>query len=348
MKPKLVMMVGLAGSGKSTFAENFIQLNGGYIVSSDKIRGELYGDENCQNNPSKVFEILEKRVKAHLRSGDNAVYDATNLSMKRRKAFLDGIKSIDCEKVCFIVATPFELCVEQDSKRDRKVGYNVIKRQRENFQCPFFYEGWDKIILINERAQDINYLDNLVRELKDVPHDNPHHEYPIGKHMIAAEEYCVRMASFALELMNKEDTPEKDKPLYLKESEQWIFLAVAAKYHDLGKKATKAFFDAKGNPSEVAHFYNHQNVSSYEIISHIGGGILDISNTPLYKENKLSLNYWLNIAVIANWHMQPFFLKAENPRQAEESKSWKKFINVVGEEIGALLIRFHMADLNAH
>lgn len=348
MKPKLVMMVGLAGCGKSTFAQNYIKLNGGQIFSSDAIRGEIYGDENCQDNPSKVFEILEKRVKACLRSGDNAVYDATNLSMKRRKAFLDGIKSIDCEKICYIVATPFELCVEQDLKRERQVGEKVIKRQRENFQCPFFYEGWDKIIIVNENKMDIEYLDKMLHELKDIPHDNPHHDYSIGKHMIAAEDYCVRMASFALELMNKEDTPEEDKPLYLKESEQWIFLAVAAKYHDLGKGATKAFLDAKGNPSESAHYYNHQNVSSYEVISHIGGGILESSEVAFYRENKQSLNYWLNIAVLINWHMQPFFLKAENPRQAEESKSWKKFINVVGEDIGVLLIRFHMADLNAH
>jgi hypothetical protein len=46
--------------------------------------------------------------------------------------------------------------------------------------------------------------------------------------------------------------------------------------------------------------------------------------------------------------MQPFLLKAENPYQAAESKPWKKFINVVGKEIEKLLIRLHMADLNAH
>ena len=348
MKPRLVMMVGLAGSGKSTAAENFIKLNGGKVFSSDAIRGEIYGDENCQDNPQRVFEILEKRVKAQLRAGENAIYDATNLSMKRRKAFLDSIKSIDCHKVCFIVATPFNICIEQDLRRERQVGEKVIRRQRENFQCPYFYEGWDEIVLINEKSLDIQYLDDIVNRLKDVSHDNPHHEYSIGKHIIAAKDYCLRMASFAAELMEAKDTPENDVPLYFKESKQWLYLSKVAKYHDIGKEATKAFFDMKGNPTEIAHYYNHQNVSSYEIISHIGGGILYSSEVPLYELPKDSQSYWFSIAVLINWHMQPFLLKAENHQQAMESKAWKKFINVVGEEIGELLLRFHMADLNAH
>jgi hypothetical protein len=91
--------------------------------------------------------------------------------------------------------------------------------------------------------------------------------------MIAAKNYCLRMASSAAELMDEKSTPEKDKLLYLKESQQWFYLSFPAKYHDIGKEATKAFFDMKGNATEIAHYYNHQNVSSYEIISHIGGGI---------------------------------------------------------------------------
>lgn len=51
-KPFLIMMCGLPGSGKSTFAENSITVTSGVrqykpvIHSSDGLRKEIYGDES--------------------------------------------------------------------------------------------------------------------------------------------------------------------------------------------------------------------------------------------------------------------------------------------------------------
>ena len=47
MKPILTMLVGVAGSGKSTVAKQIAQKSGAHIHSSDAIRAEIYGDENC-------------------------------------------------------------------------------------------------------------------------------------------------------------------------------------------------------------------------------------------------------------------------------------------------------------
>ena len=53
--PTLTLMIGCPGSGKSTIAKKMAQNTGAVIVSTDAIRGELFGDENCQMNPRLVF-----------------------------------------------------------------------------------------------------------------------------------------------------------------------------------------------------------------------------------------------------------------------------------------------------
>ena len=82
MMNKLVMLVGLPGSGKSTYAGK-LKKEGVIIHSSDRVREEL-GDVNDQSKNEEVFRILHKRIKDDLKSGKSVAYDATNLNRKRR------------------------------------------------------------------------------------------------------------------------------------------------------------------------------------------------------------------------------------------------------------------------
>lgn len=90
-KPFLIMMCGLPGSGKSTFAENSITVTSGVkqykpvIHSSDGLRKEIYGNESTQGDANKVFGELHKRIKNDLIAGKDVIYDAT--CIKRNSVF---------------------------------------------------------------------------------------------------------------------------------------------------------------------------------------------------------------------------------------------------------------------
>ena len=63
---KFIMLVGLPGSGKSTFAKNL-----GYnIFSSDELRKELWGDESKQGNNTELFTELHRRIKKALKNAN--------------------------------------------------------------------------------------------------------------------------------------------------------------------------------------------------------------------------------------------------------------------------------------
>ena len=73
-RPKLIILVGIPGSGKTTYANNYMVLNSNTIhLSSDAIRKELYGDENIQGDPAEVFSLMQKRAVEALNDGYNVI-----------------------------------------------------------------------------------------------------------------------------------------------------------------------------------------------------------------------------------------------------------------------------------
>ena len=87
------MLVGLPGSGKSNIAKKMKEENPKIqIFSSDELRKELWGNENTQGNNSVLFKELHNRIKFCLENGVDCIYDATNISSKRRMAFLMDVK----------------------------------------------------------------------------------------------------------------------------------------------------------------------------------------------------------------------------------------------------------------
>lgn len=151
MKNVLYITIGPSGSGKSTMVSQFMKPNT-TIVSTDAIRGELFGDENEQTNGALVFAIAKERAHNALLEGKNVVFDATNCIRKYRKQLAVDIKGgLDIETVALIKMTPLSVCKERNAKRERKVPEDVIERQYNNFisDFPASYDGEFDRILFN-------------------------------------------------------------------------------------------------------------------------------------------------------------------------------------------------------
>ena len=241
---KFYMLSGLPGSGKSTYAEK-LKENGVIIHSSDAIIKEL-GDVNDQSKNEEVFRILHKRIKDDLKRGKNVAYDATSLNRRRRISFLRELQNISCKKICVLVATPFEECLKQNNKRDRKVPEEVILRMYKSFNVPCKQEGWNEIIVHYPNEEWKEYyrcVANHVNELRSFEQENHPHTLTLGDHMKKAGNYILAQ-----------------------NIGEWSDVVYAAYTHDIGKVDTKEFKNGKGEPTEEAHYFNHHCLGSYKCL----------------------------------------------------------------------------------
>ena len=183
-KPILIMMIGLPCSGKSTMAQHFAKNYNANIHSSDAIREELTGDINNQENNALVFQTLHRRIKDDLRNGKNCIYDACCIHYKERMTFLQELKNIPCEKNCVLMATPYEVCLERSTKRDRKVPEYVIKRMYMNFDPPGDYEGWDNIKIEYAAGSENSFgtPQEWINSVLQFDQNNSHHQLTLGEH----------------------------------------------------------------------------------------------------------------------------------------------------------------------
>ena len=102
MRPILYVMIGLSASGKSTRAKELAIEYDAIIVSSDSIRGE-FGEVQDQSNNEEVFKIFHKRIKENLLQGKNVIADATNITIKSRKAIFETVRNINCNIIGYIM-----------------------------------------------------------------------------------------------------------------------------------------------------------------------------------------------------------------------------------------------------
>ncbi|MBE7699065.1 polynucleotide kinase-phosphatase [Oerskovia sp. Sa1BUA8] len=168
----LVVLVGVSGSGKSTFArERFRPFE---AVSSDFCRGLVSGDVNDQSATAAAFEVLETIVSKRLEAGRLTVVDATNVQPAARRNLVALARAHDVLPVAIVLDVPESVAIERNRSRpDRDVGDHVVGRQRQALRASLKSlnrEGFRKVHVlrgVDEIAHATISREPLLNDLRD-------------------------------------------------------------------------------------------------------------------------------------------------------------------------------------
>lgn len=153
---KVIVGVGIPGSGKTTALKSFAERNGYAYVSPDDIRTEFTGNAIDQSKNAEVWNETYLRTMKELGEGHTIVVDATFTNSKQRADFLAFARKNGAEKIQGIfVDTPIEIAKERNSARDRVIPEYAIDRMAKNLyeHPPEIEEGFDSIFTIDEYQQ---------------------------------------------------------------------------------------------------------------------------------------------------------------------------------------------------
>ena len=131
--------------------------------------------------------------------------------------------------------------------------------------------------------------------------DNPHHNMTLGQH-------CWETSGA------------------LADEDPLNGIMRAGLLHDCGKPYVKTFTNAKGEVTDVAHYYSHENVGAYDVLFYDCGAA-----NPL------------DVSILVNLHMRPYIWEKD-----DNTKLRDKHKKLWGEELFSKVMLLHEADKAAH
>lgn len=142
---RLYVLVGLPGSGKSTWLER----SGKPSFSSDALRAALTGDESNQENNRLVFAQLRAMAWMRLEAGCAETWiDSTALTRAERRCWIRLAEMHGCDVEAVYFDTPFEVCQARNSARQRRVPAEALARMARRMTAPQVAEGFDRVTVI--------------------------------------------------------------------------------------------------------------------------------------------------------------------------------------------------------
>jgi protein phosphatase len=124
----LVVLVGVSGSGKSTFARAHFKPT--EVISSDYCRALVADDENDQAATPDAFDVLHYIAGKRLAAGRLTVVDATSVQQEARAPLVALAREHDVLPVAIVLDLPSSVCEARNARRpERDFGAHVIRRQ---------------------------------------------------------------------------------------------------------------------------------------------------------------------------------------------------------------------------
>ena len=150
-KPKLYMMVGVPGSGKSTWIKNQDWALGLTVVSTDvfvedyaRKKGKIYSEVFDEYMPTAVNLMSEQVVFAR-KHGHTIIWDQTSTTIASRAKKFRMLPEYYAIGVVFRIPEPQELQRRLANRPEKVIPSEVLDNMIANWEEPTLEEGFNEI-----------------------------------------------------------------------------------------------------------------------------------------------------------------------------------------------------------
>jgi predicted kinase len=163
-KPIAFMLIGLPGSGKSTWSKPHIE-NGVSIISSDDYIDKVAMEKGLTY--SQVFDAEIKNATAHMNqqiqdlttAKKPLIWDQTNLTPKSRKPKIDKLKKAGYEIIGIAFECPIDEIYNRIAQRTKETGKHIprkiVNQMSQSYIKPTASEGFTKIIIVTLEGERV-------------------------------------------------------------------------------------------------------------------------------------------------------------------------------------------------
>lgn len=160
-QPQLIVMVGLPGSGKDYWIDQFIKQNPTqkwHVASSDAIieamaaeQGKTYS-EVFDSSAKSAMKRMDSEVTEAIKNRENIIWNQTNMAPGKRKSILSRFPKEYVKKAVVVTTDPDVHRYRLKNRADttgKSIPGHVIKSMRDNYVEPTREEGFDEIIHVD-------------------------------------------------------------------------------------------------------------------------------------------------------------------------------------------------------
>lgn len=133
--PKLLALVGLPASGKTTYARKLVE-KGWVRVNKDDMRAMLHNSKFSKPNEAFVLKLRDDVIVRALTQGQNVVVDDTNLDAKHVIQFQNIATTFDADFEYKFFDVSVQECIRRNKLRDNPVPEKVIYNMYERYLAP--------------------------------------------------------------------------------------------------------------------------------------------------------------------------------------------------------------------
>jgi len=117
--PSLVLLIGVTGAGKSTFAARHFRAT--QVLSSDAFRALVADDAADQRATADAFDLLHRTVERRLARRRLTVIDATNVLPAARRPLLEAAARHGVPAVAIVLDLPLPVMAARNGSRAGRV-----------------------------------------------------------------------------------------------------------------------------------------------------------------------------------------------------------------------------------